>query len=58
MQNIPRVPSSQENNCGNTEAGDVGPVYEELVETSTYCSNTNSQIQGDENTGAMSSTQR
>jgi hypothetical protein len=34
VQNIPRVPSSQENNCGNTEAGDVGPLssgYEELV---------------------------
>ena len=61
MQSIPRVPSSQENNCGNTEAGDVGPLssgYEELVETSTYCSNINSQIQGDENTGALSSTQR
>jgi hypothetical protein len=53
--------SSSENNCGNTEAGDVGQLssgYEELVETSTYCSNINSQIQGDENTEALSSTQR
>jgi hypothetical protein len=53
--------SSSENNCGNTEAGDVGHLssgYEDLVETSTYCSNINSQIQGDENTEALSSTQR
>jgi hypothetical protein len=53
--------SSSENNCGNTEAGDVGQLssgYEELVETATFCSNINSQIQGDENTEALSSTQR
>jgi hypothetical protein len=53
--------SSQENSCGNTETGDVGPLssgYEELVESATYCSNINSQIQGDENTEALSSTQR
>lgn len=53
--------SSQANNCGNTEAGDVRQLssgYEELVDTATYCSNVNSQIQGDENTAALSSAQR
>ena len=43
------------------------PDYEPLVDntldntvdnTATYCSNANSQIQGDENTGATSSAQR
>lgn len=53
--------SSQANSCGNTEAGDIRQLssgYEELVDTATYCSNVNSQIQGDENTEALSSTQR
>jgi hypothetical protein len=50
-----------ENNCGNTETGDtrfLSSDYEELVDSATYCSNIQSQIQGDENTGALSSTQR
>ena len=52
--------SSSENNCGNTEAGDVRQLssgYEQLVDAATYCSNIKSQIQGDENTEALSSTQ-
>ena len=54
-----------ENNCGNTEAGGSGhppSAYETLEDntdnSATYCSNTNSQVQGDENRASLSSVQR
>jgi hypothetical protein len=60
--------TSSKNNCGNTETGDIGQspsAYESLVDntdrtdnTATYCSNTNSEVQGEENTASLSSVQR
>ncbi|MGC2307386.1 MAG: hypothetical protein WA461_03210 [Nitrososphaeraceae archaeon] len=61
--------TSSANSCGNTEADDdtTNPLasayqssdYETLVDnTATYCANTDSQIQGEENSVGLSSSQR
>jgi hypothetical protein len=62
--------TSSANSCGNTEAdGDTttntlasayqSSDYETLVDnTATYCANTDSQIQGEENSVGLSSSQR
>jgi hypothetical protein len=56
--------TSSANNCGNTEGGEpqnayVSSDYEDLVDnTATYCANTDSQIQGEENSVGTASTQR
>ena len=61
--------TSSANSCGNTEVDDdtTNPLasayqssdYETLVDnTATYCANTDSQIQGEENSVGLSSSQR
>ena len=61
--------TSSANSCGNTEADDdtTNPLasayqssdYETLVDnTAIYCANTDSQIQGEENSVGLSSSQR
>lgn len=52
-----------ENNCGNTQAVENSAQYisdyESLVDnTATYCANTDSEIQGEDNSATQYSSQR
>jgi hypothetical protein len=56
--------TSSANSCGNTQVDETQTTYlssdyEDLVDnTATYCANTDSQIQGEENSVGIASTQR
>jgi len=60
--------NTETGDTGQPPSGQPPSAYESLVDntdntdktdnTATYCSNTNSQVKGDENTGSLSSVQR